>query len=599
MTLDLTAAAQSDGSVDLVAADLTRYSQKPDSPTNATVAAGTVTTDTTAAESGDHVLLTTILSPTVRFGRLTRSVSTTGLSLDAARFLVQVRTSSTAAKVRAYAAGKTPGPFQDVTDEWTWLRCGFSLVANPQVFGVEVHPVSPFQGAVDVQLRYWRVRGSARLSDPTIVRDDGYHVPIDVDAIETALEHEAPSASYSVEVLADNPQAYWRMGEGSGAVIADSSGNGRAAAAEGTYTRGVASLTAETASPALRLPGSPALGWARCATDVAGLATDAYTVEALVKGTVGDYNVVDRDQGPGRGFQWYVQNDSGVVVVITRGASLGAAGGGYPVSGSVLDGNVHHLAFTHLGGVVRGYIDGVQRFTFAAANYTSSGSHVSIGAGYASSSLPTPAQRYLNGDVDEVAYYGTALSAARIAAHAAAVTIAPGGGGAGADLAATDHTAPLQREITYTLTDTFDPAGAPPSATDTATVEVDLDGPLLSNPLLGVAPLTPAFVLDYSAGGTPQTTLVQVIGRDDPVPALAGGTLRSGPLALFFTTYPAALAALRLALTGRVLLLRVTVLDGTDMHFVGTRANLQRASGSDELDVPPWVVTIDYAEVLP
>src|SRR5205807_8445727 len=49
----------------------------------------------------------------------------------------------------------------------------------------------------------------------------------------------APSASYSSTVIGDHPSAYYRLGETSGTVAVDSSGNGRNATYTGNTTLGV------------------------------------------------------------------------------------------------------------------------------------------------------------------------------------------------------------------------------------------------------------------------------------------------------------------------------------------------------------------------
>jgi Concanavalin A-like lectin/glucanases superfamily len=57
--------------------------------------------------------------------------------------------------------------------------------------------------------------------------------------------HRADSQNYSAVILADHPIMYWRLGEQSGLVASDSSGNGR----DARYGRG-------TAHPKLGLPGA-------------------------------------------------------------------------------------------------------------------------------------------------------------------------------------------------------------------------------------------------------------------------------------------------------------------------------------------------------
>lgn len=92
---------------------------------------------------------------------------------------------------------------------------------------------------------------------------------------------------------------------------------------------------------------------------------------------------------------------------------------GRPTLAQLQDGQLHHLAasFNPVTGVKAIYIDGTLRFstTLAGAFSANNGAVAVIG----NSAVNGPAG--FNGSLDEVAYWGKALSAAEVAAHAAAV----------------------------------------------------------------------------------------------------------------------------------------------------------------------------------
>jgi Concanavalin A-like lectin/glucanases superfamily len=73
----------------------------------------------------------------------------------------------------------------------------------------------------------------------------------------------------------------------------------------------------------------------------------------------------------------------------------------------------HHVVYTLGGGTLTMYVDGVNRGSIARINFNS--------VGNLSTGIRTDSTSALNGAVSEVAIYGTALSAARVAAHFAAI----------------------------------------------------------------------------------------------------------------------------------------------------------------------------------
>jgi hypothetical protein len=222
----------------------------------------------------------------------------------------------------------------------------------------------------------------------------------------------AGAPTYVTEVLADSPALWWRLGETVGApVAADSSGNGRT----GNYittTTGTAGLVAGDADTAATFDGiasvvvRPYEAWQDDTT---------FTVEAIVKLNGYTSTIASTDGlGSSRGWIWYV-SAGGVLTLID--APVPTA---YNGSGTLSTGTAYHVAMTADGSNLRFYIDGVLDSTFGVAVSAPTGVFREFNVG---GTLAGGGGSYyfpFNGVMDELAYYPTALSGARILAHASA-----------------------------------------------------------------------------------------------------------------------------------------------------------------------------------
>src|SRR5690348_7032901 len=123
--------------------------------------------------------------------------------------------------------------------------------------------------------------------------------------------------SYSAEVLADSPLAYWKLDETSGTSAADSSGNSRTATYGGGGVGGTSLLTSG-AGHSLALTESGTTTYATIAS-ASWMNQTSITIEALVKitssvdGANGDA-IVSRYAGSG--FSWLLwRNTAGKLAV--------------------------------------------------------------------------------------------------------------------------------------------------------------------------------------------------------------------------------------------------------------------------------------------
>lgn len=219
---------------------------------------------------------------------------------------------------------------------------------------------------------------------------------------------------FSGEVLADSPLAYWKLDETSGTTAADSSGNSRTA----TYsfvTPGSASLLTDGSGHSATLIQDT--GGGVNIASAAWMNVSALSVEALIKFS----SAVDASNGDAivsrygaGGAQWLLWRNtagklafqlqiSGTGFINCTGTTTATLGTRYDV-GATWDGSTAKL-----------FVGGTQEASIAAAgSLVASTEALRIGC-YSNSAGTVPGAL-----VDEVSFYGTALSGARMTAHAAA-----------------------------------------------------------------------------------------------------------------------------------------------------------------------------------
>lgn len=225
----------------------------------------------------------------------------------------------------------------------------------------------------------------------------------------------AAQSGYRSVVLADNPIGYWEFDETSGTTAADSGG---ATQQPGTYencTLGQASAFT-------------ALGTA------AGFDGSTSRVQipqnAVFELGTGDFSVELWYSTPstGRGdiFNFKNENDFGIFANLSGSGEISGYHNGF-LNGTTTTVNAwHHVVVTRSAGTSLFYVDGVQVASNANTQSFSANAPIFIGANHGGAPgyvMGIP----FTGLVDEVAVYGTALSAARVLAHyqAADTPVAP------------------------------------------------------------------------------------------------------------------------------------------------------------------------------
>lgn len=225
--------------------------------------------------------------------------------------------------------------------------------------------------------------------------------------------------SYKAEVLIDNPVAYWRLGESSGASTAvDETGN-----YNGTY---VNTPSLEHAGliddPNTAATFTPANLERVAISDTAGLdITGALTMEAWIQragGAPGFNNsgIFSKYIGSGnnRSYDLYMEQTTGAI-----GGTISVDGSTQTnvTSSSDYSLGIHHCVLVFIPSTsVTLYIDGSQdgqNLISIPASIYSSTADVLIGAHFDTSQISL----HWDGTIDEVALYNTALSLERIQAH--------------------------------------------------------------------------------------------------------------------------------------------------------------------------------------
>jgi hypothetical protein len=221
---------------------------------------------------------------------------------------------------------------------------------------------------------------------------------------------------YAQEILADSPLAYWRLGESGGTTASDSSGFNRTGTYQNTPTLAQPGALAGDANAAVAFNGSDEYMGVPYA---AALNPSQFTVEAWVNLTGGQGTfrsvVTSRDYAPGnaRGYILYAASDN------TWQLWTGNGSWNIVYGPTVTLNQWTHLVGTFDGTTARLYVNGTLAASSAAGYLQNTVRPLRVGSGATDKASP---QYYLPGRVDEVAVYGSALSASRVQAHHVAGT---------------------------------------------------------------------------------------------------------------------------------------------------------------------------------
>ncbi len=239
---------------------------------------------------------------------------------------------------------------------------------------------------------------------------------------------------YGATVLADSPAGYWRLGEASGAAV-DSSGNGNPGSYTGGVTRGVqgALMGSSDTNRGVRFDGIN--DYVSVQDDNTLDLGDSFTIEEWVRRNASGVKGQIVAKGA-NGYALRIEMDDLVYLAKANVGDIAKSSVAIPT-----DGNYHHVVATKNGATTRIYVDGVD-VTSSIVNRTiaNTATELHIGRFYNGNT----GSNYLDGDLDDVAVYNAALTAARVKVHydmgtsgclnipgATAVTYSPLAGDAG------------------------------------------------------------------------------------------------------------------------------------------------------------------------
>lgn len=216
--------------------------------------------------------------------------------------------------------------------------------------------------------------------------------------------------TYSAAILADSPYCYYRLGESSGAVATDSSGNGRNGTYTGTVSYSIAGAILDDGDTAISNNGSAAY----VSTSIPAYDTNSnFTAEAWFKtsaATGAYYHIMSaQTSGGAKPFECGIWDDSKAYCTTDDGIDKANY---TKSSAAVNDGNWHYIAISHASsGAFSTYLDGVLLGTRNDTGSTANADGVMIIGASVFDNM------YYSGVLDEVAVYSSALSASQILNH--------------------------------------------------------------------------------------------------------------------------------------------------------------------------------------
>ncbi|HST47713.1 LamG-like jellyroll fold domain-containing protein [Jatrophihabitans sp.] len=223
-------------------------------------------------------------------------------------------------------------------------------------------------------------------------------------ATSASVTPTGSTASYAGSVLANAPSAYYRLGDGTGSkVAADSSGRGH----PGTYNQAVvggASALRSDPDTSARANGGCCIA---AAVSALPSGNASRSVEAWVKPLDGYGRWFAGWGASSTRLAFNVGVQDSYILVGSYGDDLS-----FQTGRSLVDGIWHHVVATYNGTTVSAYLDNrlIGTKNFASTLHTTTAAQLQIGSGNNGGSP-------YYGDLDELAIYPTALTAAQVSAH--------------------------------------------------------------------------------------------------------------------------------------------------------------------------------------
>jgi hypothetical protein len=229
------------------------------------------------------------------------------------------------------------------------------------------------------------------------------------------------SANYLTTVKSDLPLLYWRLGEASGTVAADASGNGRNGEYRGTVSLGQPGAITADPDTAVRLQSNAfASEFVTTASTTAFTNPQTFSVELWFRTTTttttGGKLIGFGNSRTGTSSNYdrhiYMTNDGRLIFGAWTGSATTITS-----TASYNDAAYHHVVGTMGAGGMALYVDGALVGTNPNTIAQSYNGFWRAGGDNLNGWPSQPTTSYFNGTIDEVAVYPTALSATQVSDH--------------------------------------------------------------------------------------------------------------------------------------------------------------------------------------
>lgn len=273
---------------------------------------------------------------------------------------------------------------------------------------------------------YWRVGGDSTWADGKYFAGDIDDVAVYGIALAPATVKNqwnlsghgatvaAPSDAYGRAVFTGAPDSYWRLGDAAGTTtVADRTGNGTTATANGGVTFGAAGGVHGTTDTAATFDGATGL----VVSNQAVVDPETYSLELSFRTTSTSGGTLigfgDAATGESSNYDRHVwMHDDGT---LEFGTWTGQANTVHTAE-SYNDGRWHHLVATQGPDGLNLYVDGVSAGTNPATHAQPYSGYWRIGGDH---TWGGSSSDYFAGTLDDVAIYSSVLSAGQVANHAA------------------------------------------------------------------------------------------------------------------------------------------------------------------------------------